>query len=385
MAITAIRSGRTQSNVRCAVWPIYAWNEGTIGLGRCGLFQLPAMIASEGAWRSIALAATILVLGLAGTAAGGMMTLLYKDINNALVAKQVGEYWNVWLLYSGMGLLVFLAGLAASYLESWIEVDWRRWMTSRLIDEYLGARTYYAITLDGDIDNPDQRIQEEMKPVIDAVTRVPPNLVNSITNIVVQVGILAAIAMPMLIATLVYCALNAVVTYYLNKPTIRQNWNSTLAEADLRFGLLHVRDHAETIAFYRGENGERVHLMQRLARAISAQWTIARYHVAMEVPSKLLTLLWSLLPLLFVAPLYFSGKIEFGAIAAATTLRAHSSPAPSSYSSMRRRARWTSRPSAIFTRRFCHVLSRSFPSDIGRRSSPITAMCLSFVPTAPAE
>ncbi len=128
-------------------------------------------------------------------------------------------------------------------------------MTSRLIDEYLGSRTYYAITVDGDIDNPDQRIQEEMSPVIDAVTRVPSNLLNALMNIGVQVAILATIAMPMLVATLLYCALNAVVTYLINKPTIKQHWTRRWAEADLRFGLLHVRDHAETDRLLPGRKG----------------------------------------------------------------------------------------------------------------------------------
>ncbi|MFA5900323.1 MAG: ABC transporter transmembrane domain-containing protein, partial [Hyphomicrobium sp.] len=273
----------------------------------------------EGAWRSYALAGFVLTAGMVGAATGGMMTLLFKDLNNALVAKDVAGYWSFWLQYSGLGVGIFLANVAATYVEGYIRIDWRRWMTARIFDEYLGARTYYAITLDGDIDNPDQRIQEEMKPVIDAVTQLPNGLLNAVTNISVQLGILATIAMPMLLATLGYCTINAVVTYFIYKPTIEQNWNSTIAEADLRFGLLHVRDHAETIAFYRGENGERVHLLDRLSKAIVTQWAIVRYEVAMLLALRSMALVWTLLPLLFVAPLYFSGQIEFGSIAAATS------------------------------------------------------------------
>jgi putative ATP-binding cassette transporter len=276
----------------------------------------------QGAWKSYALAGVILAAGLAATAAGGWVTLLTKDVTNALVAKQTASYWTFLLYSAALGLAIFLGGMLAEYVEGYVETDWRRWMTSRLVDEYLGWRTYYAITLDGDIDNPDQRIQEEMKPVIDAVTRVPNNILNSITNIGVQAGILAMIAMPMLIATLGFCALNAIITYFIYKPTIKQNWDSTVAEADLRFGLLHVRDHAETIAFYRGENGERVHLMDRISTAVARQWAIIRYLVQISVVRRLLGLVWTFLPALFVAPLYFSGEIQFGTIAAATTAAA---------------------------------------------------------------
>ena len=272
----------------------------------------------EGAWKSYVLAAIMIGVGLAGTAAGGYVTLLSKDINNALIAKEAAAHWNYWLTLVGVTFVIFLGYLLGTYIEALIETDWRRWMTTRLIDEYLGARTYYAITLDGDIDNPDQRIQEEMKPIIDATTRMPNNLLNSVMTIGVQVSILASIAVEMLYATVAYCALNAVFTYYLYKPTIKQNWDSTVAEADFRFGLLHVRDHAETIAFYRGEKGERVHLLERLATAIRAQWIIVRYQLLMSLSSRILSFLWQALPILFVVPFFFSGQIEFGTIAAAT-------------------------------------------------------------------
>ena len=273
----------------------------------------------HGAWKSGVFMAIIIGLGLATTAIGGMMTLAFADINNALVAKDPTRYWYFWLYYSALYLVIILGNMVASYFEGYVRTDWRRWMTSRLVDEYLGWRTYYAITLDGDIDNPDQRIQEEMNPVIDAAMSVPQSLLNSTLNVGVQVAILATIAMPMLIATLVYCALNAVVTYVIYKPTIKQNWDSTVAEADLRFGLLHVRDHAETIAFYRGENGERAHLVDRISTAVATQWAIIRYQLKLALAANSFGLLWTLFPALFVAPLYFSGQIEFGAIAAATT------------------------------------------------------------------
>ncbi|MEI9899015.1 MAG: hypothetical protein WDN31_01560 [Hyphomicrobium sp.] len=61
------------------------------------------MDAAKGAWKSYVLVVLVLAVGLAGTAAGGMMTLLYKDINNALVAKNVSGYWGFWISYTGVG------------------------------------------------------------------------------------------------------------------------------------------------------------------------------------------------------------------------------------------------------------------------------------------
>lgn len=275
--------------------------------------------ARAGAWRSWLLVGVIVLANLAAAGAAGRLTMLYQDVNNALVAKHATTY--AWLMasYIGFGFAILAGVLFAEYVSGYVKTQWRRWMTAKLIDEYLTSRTYYAITVDGDIDNPDQRIQEEMSPVIDAVMRLPTNVLNSVMNIVVQVSILAFIALPMLIATLAYCAVNAIFTYYIYRPTIRQNWESTVAEADFRFGLLHVRDHAETIAFYRGENGERLHLFDRLSTAVAKQWVLISYQIKVMLADKSFGLLWKLWPALFVAPLYFSGDISFGTIAAATT------------------------------------------------------------------
>ncbi len=74
------------------------------GLLPQALADLPTLLdAAKGAWKSYVLVVLVLAVGLAGTAAGGMMTLLYKDINNALVAKNVSGYWGFWISYTGVG------------------------------------------------------------------------------------------------------------------------------------------------------------------------------------------------------------------------------------------------------------------------------------------
>lgn len=271
----------------------------------------------QGAWLSYMLFAVVIVIDLMSTGVGAATTILSQNVQNALVAKNVSDYWQFWFYLTGLGLALFATGLVSQYASARLNMDWRRWMTAHLIDEYLGSRTYYAITLDGDIDNPDQRIQQEIAPIILMVSQLPTSLLHSTLNIGVQVAILAGISVPMLIATFCYCVVNGFVTYFINKPLIKMNWDATVADADMRSGLLHVRDHAETIAFYRGENGERVHLTRRLALAISTDWNIAIYNLKTSVLTRMIGLVWGVMPMVLVAPLFFSGKIEFGAIAAA--------------------------------------------------------------------
>lgn len=268
----------------------------------------------QDAWPSWLALGVLFALVIAFSLGGAQMSQLTADQTNALVAKQVDEYWHFWVLFTLAGLLRFAASIVQTYVGGRLNLHWRQWLTLYLVDRYLEHRTYYEITVDGEIDNPDQRIQEHVDPFVKAVSGLPQQLLGASFDILVQIVILMAISRTMLVATFVYAVFQTVLTLYLYKPTIRQNWNSTVAEADLRYGLLHVRDHAETIAFYRGEAQERRHIEARTRLAVLRQLVILRYQQFMTAVQHFSGLVYGMLPMVLIAPLYFAGEIEYGAI-----------------------------------------------------------------------
>jgi putative ATP-binding cassette transporter len=273
----------------------------------------------KGAWRAWLTLGATLVTASSFSVVGGVISSLTARQTDALVARDAPQFWwfcgVIALCLVGRGLLDNVTLYGVRFLE----VFWRRWLSIHLVDRYLRNRTYYDINIDQDLDNPDQRIQEDIGLFCTSMTSIPRELLGATFDIAVQVAILMSISPTMFWATLIFSVVQLVVSVFVYGPTVGYQWDSKIAEADLRYGLLHVRDHAETVAFYRGEAAERRHLMVRLRHAIACKIRILVFEVKMNFVYTGMGVIWRLLPLLIIGPAYLSGKLEFGAIAQGTT------------------------------------------------------------------
>lgn len=272
----------------------------------------------KGAWIScLVLLLQFAMIGLFSSA-GAYLSNLGADVTNALVDKNELLYWSLFMLLTALGLVRFGAELAQQLVKDRFHQHWWQWLTSYFMDEYLAKRTYFEITFDEKIDNPDQRIQEEVGPLCGTAASIPFLLIGSIADMSVQGFILASISPTMFISVLVFAMFQTAVTLVVYTPTIKQNFDSKVAEADLRYGLTHVRDNAENIAFYQGENVERQHLVARMANATAKQMRLLIYSLRMTTITQGAGLIWTALPLVILVPTYFNGGIDYGTVAKAT-------------------------------------------------------------------
>jgi ABC-type uncharacterized transport system fused permease/ATPase subunit len=271
----------------------------------------------KGAWKSWLVLVVILAMGAALTSAGAYATYLLRDQTNALVGLRVSEFWYYLFLAMAFGAARFASGQAQHYLSTRLHLHWRQWLTTELVDRYLDRRTYYEIANDQLIDNPDQRIAAEVDPFCSIIAMLPSGLVTKVTDATVYVAILMSISKPLFVFVGAFTFFKTVAILWLYKPTIKQNFDITVSEADLRYGILHVRDNAETIAFYRGEPAERMQIVERLRTAVRRHLTLALYSVRLNIMQDVLGMGWHLIPLVILAPMYFSHEIEYGVIAQA--------------------------------------------------------------------
>lgn len=247
------------------------------------------------------------------------MTILTKDMTNAIVAKDHGHYAVLFWSTTGVGLLSLGVVIGMLFLTTWLAVDWRQWLTDYMVDRYLDKKTYYDIALREDLDNPDQRIQEQILPFVEMIIQIPRQLLGQTLMLFTGGVIISSVSTTMMWYVIVYAVLQSIVTVVMYTPMIRLQFNSTVAEADLRYGILHVRENAETVAFYRGEDSEHVQIWGRLKAVTRARMAVLVYTMKLTGVTQGMQVVWQVAPFFLIAPLFFAGKIEFGAIAMATT------------------------------------------------------------------
>lgn len=249
-------------------------------------------------------------------------SFVLRDLTNLIVAKKVAAYWPKMWWYLTVMFAASFGAIVMMQIDSRLNLHWRKWLTTYLVDRYLAKRTYYDIAVTDDLDNPDQRIQESVAPFTQIVSFFPRQVLGNLTTMVTGAGILATINLRLLAVVAGYALVQWVMTYFLYIPTVKQNFDVTVSEADLRYGILHVRDNAETVAFYGGEASERVQILDRLATAVKKNLIVIRYQLTLSSISQLFGVAWAAAPYVFLTPIFFAGHIEYGSIAQGTAAAA---------------------------------------------------------------
>jgi putative ATP-binding cassette transporter len=241
------------------------------------------------------------------------------DMTNEMVAYQAAAFWPTMWFFLALAFIHKVGSSTVYMLASRLDLHWRRWLTTRLIDHYLAKRTYYDIALKGDMDNPDQRIQDCVGKFTSQISSFPRTVLGQLTGVVAGAVVLASMDMRLIGVVALYAVVHTVASLILYSPTVKQQIELTIAEADFRYSILHVRDNAETVAFYRGERSERDQILNRLKVALKKNLVVIMYKFRIDlVTNDFLYMIWTAIPYLFLVPIYFSGHMKFGSIAQGT-------------------------------------------------------------------
>ena len=131
-------------------------------------------------WRSaqrrygIKLLAGVAVLAGVGLAIGAYATYLSRDITDALIGKHLTEFYRVMLLAAGAAAVGMLARVFQQYLGGILYIEWREWLTNYFVDRGFAHRAFYRMGRSGKVDDPDQRISDDLGSFVEATETFAP-------------------------------------------------------------------------------------------------------------------------------------------------------------------------------------------------------------------
>jgi ABC-type uncharacterized transport system fused permease/ATPase subunit len=193
-----------------------------------------------------------------------------KDFWNALNSKDQEEFYKMMFKYAGALLVGSPVSVLYAFQRERLAVAWREWMTDRTLQLYSQNRVYYSLERgsDADIDNPDQRITEDVRSFTAFSLQLFLTISTSLIDLASFSFILYSIQ-PQLFATIIaYAMFGTVTTSFIGKKLIGLNYEKLQKEADFRYSLVRIRENAESIAFYAGEDIEGKEVSKRLDKVI---------------------------------------------------------------------------------------------------------------------
>ncbi|MFC1397958.1 ATP-binding cassette domain-containing protein [Acinetobacter lactucae] len=266
------------------------------------------------AWKFWGIMTFVMLSAFVFSGVGGYMSFKGAELTNALIKFEQQKYWYLFIYIFGLRILFTFFSLFSSFVGTFLNIYWQKWLTEYMTESYLSQNNYYEIGLNNKIDNPDQRIQSEAKPLIQSLSTWINNILYSISGATIQFGILYYINPILGYITVIYAFFYLIITFFIYRPLIRYGFLVTKSEADLRSSLLYVRENAESIAFYRGEQSEKRHIFKSLQLTIKNNWLMSVYSSSVNGLVYFLQQGIALIPILILTPLYFNNKLSFGTL-----------------------------------------------------------------------
>ncbi|MBD2074679.1 ABC transporter ATP-binding protein/permease [Phormidium sp. FACHB-592] len=274
---------------------------------------------SEEKWQARGLLLGVVLFLLAYTGLSVVLNNKRGVLISALSAKDESRFWETVVIF--ISVLVIYAPLLAGYryLRDRLSLQWRRWLTNRFVDNYFGDRAYYNLsTSDVDIDNPDQRIAEDVRSFTQESLTFLLVLVESVLSVIAFSGVLWGISRSLVLFLLLYALVGTLVTTVVfGKPLVRLNFEQLKKEADFRFSLVRIRENAEAIAFYRGEEQEATQVKYRFLEVFDNVKRLLLWELNLNVLTNAYEFIPFILPALVVAPAIFAGELEVGKVSEA--------------------------------------------------------------------
>jgi putative ATP-binding cassette transporter len=283
---------------------------------------------SEDRWAGRALLAAVISAELAIVGITVLLNQWNSRFYNALQERNWDTFVTEITYFCVLAAIYTVIAVYQLYLNQWLQIRWRQWMTKHYLGEWLHQANHYRMQLQGDAaDNPDQRMTDDVKLFVERTLGIGIGLLSSIVTLASFVVILWGLsnaaplhlfgrdfAIPgyLVWGALIYAVLGTVLTHLIGWPLVGIDYRQQQYEADFRFNLVRVRENSEQIALLRGDEAERERLLVRFGRVVENWLAIMSRTKKLTAFTASYSQASVIFPFILVAPAYFAGKIQLG-------------------------------------------------------------------------
>jgi putative ATP-binding cassette transporter len=280
--------------------------------------SVKAFLTSEVRWPARGLFALLIGFALAINGLNVVNSYVGRDFITAISRRDQVGFIRQAVLYIGVFAISTAVAVLYRFTEERLGLFWRVWLTRRIIRRYLTDRTYLHLKESATVENPDQRISDDVRTFTATTLSFTLMFMNGALAVLSFSGVLWTIS-PLLFGVAVgYAVLGTLATIYLGRPLIGMNYRQSDREAGFRSDLMHVGENAGSVALLRRESSLMARLMRRIDDLADNFRRITSVNRNLGFFTTGYNYLIQIIPMLIVAPLFIRGKVEFGVITQST-------------------------------------------------------------------
>jgi vitamin B12/bleomycin/antimicrobial peptide transport system ATP-binding/permease protein len=285
---------------------------------------------SDERWSGRILLGAVIAIELATVAIHVILNQWYNRFYNTLQDRNWDAFVSAILFFCVLAAVFTILSVYQLYLNQWLQIRWRRWMTQTYLSQWLNSANHYRMQLLGDAaDNPDQRIAEDLQLFVQYTLSISIGMLNSIVTLgsfVVILWTLSAAAPLHLFganfdipgylvwAALIYAVIGTALSHVIGWRLIPLNFRQQRFEADFRYNLVRTRENAEQIAALGGEAAERERHLNRFGSVVANWLALMQRQKQLTFFTQSYSQASVIFPYIIVSPAYFSGAVQLGGL-----------------------------------------------------------------------
>ncbi len=285
---------------------------------------------SDDRWAGRALLAAVIVIELSLVAIQVILNEWYNRFYNTLQDHNWDAFVSAILFFCVLAAVYTVLAVYQLYLNQWLQIRWRRWMTQTYLQQWLTAANHYRMQLLGDsADYPDQRIAVDLQLFVQYTLTICTGLLNSVVTLCSFIVILWTLSahaplhlfgesfnIPgyLVWAALIYAVIGTLLTHLIGWRLIPLHFQQQRFEADFRFNLVRTRENAEQIAALGGEAAERERHLNRFGFVVANWLALMQRQKQVTFFTQSYSQASLIFPYIVVSPAYFSGAMQLGGL-----------------------------------------------------------------------